>query len=126
MTRCALVRTCGIHNCVRLLLNQMASQQSVDWSKVHAVKDKYCATLLQKPHVNFVGVSLKKIGGQPTDIPTIQVAVKKKLPLAELSDEEKIPAFLDGIATDVIEGDLNLVKLGDVLNRQLEEEPSHG
>ena len=45
----------------------------------------------------------------------IQVAVKKKLPLSELIDEEKIPAFLDGVATDVIEGDLNLVKLGDVL-----------
>ena len=43
---------------------------------------------------------------------------KKKLPLAELSDEEKIPAFLDGVATDVIEGDLNLVKLGDVLKSQ--------
>ena len=105
----------------------MASQQSVDWNKVHAVKDKYCATLLQKPHVNFVGVSLKTIRGQSTDIPTIQVAVKKKLPLAEIGDEEKIPAFLDGVATDVIEGDLNLVKLGDVLNnrQRLEEEPSH-
>ena len=104
----------------------MASQQSVDWNKVHAVNNKYCKILLQNPHVNFVGVSLKQIGGQSTDIPTIQVAVKKKLPLAELSDEEKIPAFLDGVATDVIEGDLNLVKLGDVRKRQLEEEPSHG
>ena len=41
--------------------------------------------------------------------------MKKKLPLSELIDKEKIPAFLDGVATDVIEGDLNLVKLGDVL-----------
>ena len=88
-----------------------ASQDSVDWNKVHAVKDKYCATLLQNAHVNFVGVSMKKIGGQSTSIPTIQVAVKKKLPLSELNDEEKIPAFLDGVPTDVIEGDLNLVKL---------------
>jgi hypothetical protein len=38
------------------------------------------------------------------------------LPLAELSDKEKIPAFLDGVATDVIEGDLNLVKLGDIVS----------
>ena len=97
---------------------EMASEHSVDWEKVHSVKDKYCAILLQNSHVTFVGVSLKKIGGQSTDIPTIQVAVKKKLPLAELSDEEKIPAFLDGVATDVIEGDLNLVKLGDVLKSQ--------
>ena len=54
---------------------------------------------------------MKKTGGQSTSIPTIQVAVKKKLPLSELNDEEKIPAFLDGVPTDVIEGDLNLVKL---------------
>ena len=68
-----------------------------------------------------------KTGGQSTDIPTIQVAVKKKLPLAELSDEKKIPAFLEGVATDVIEGNLNLVKLGDVPGkRQLDSvEPSH-
>ena len=89
----------------------MANQEY--WNKVHEVKDKYCSTLLQNVHVNYVGVSLKKIAGQSTDTPTILVAVKKKLPLAELSDEEKIPVHLDGVPTDVIEGDLNLVKLGD-------------
>ena len=96
----------------------MASQE--EWKKVHEVKDKYCSTLLQNPHVNYVGVSFKETAGQSTSIPTIRVAVKKKLPLAQLSDEEKIPAILDGIPTDVIEGDLNLVKLGDILNRELE------
>ena len=49
--------------------------------------------------------------------------MKKKLPLSELIDEEKIPAFLDGVATDVIKGNLNLVNLGDVLKTQLEEAP---
>ena len=100
----------------------MASQE--DWSKVHEVKDKCCSTLLRNVHVNYVAVSLKKKAGQSTDTPTILVAVKKKLPLAELSDEEKIPAFLDGVPTDVIEGDLNLVKLGDILNQQQDVEPT--
>ena len=93
----------------------MASQE--DWKKIHEAKDKYCSTLLKNVHVNYVGVSLKKKAGQSTDIPTIIVAVKKKLLLAELSEEEKIPAFLDGVPTDVIEGDLNLVKLEDILNQ---------
>ena len=100
----------------------MTSQDTVDWNKVHAVKDKYCASLLQNPHVNFVGVSLKRRGGHQTDIPTIQVGVKKKLPLSELADKERIPAFLEGVSTDVIEGELNLVKLGDVLKEKLEED----
>lgn len=87
----------------------MASKK--DWDKVHEIKDKYCSVLLRNVHVNYVGVSLKKVGGQSTDTPTIVVAVRKKLPLAELNDREKIPAFLDGVPTDVIEDDLNLVKL---------------
>ena len=100
----------------------MASQE---WNQVHEVKNKHCLTLLQNPHVNYVGVCFKETAGQPTDIPTIQVAVKKKLPLVNLSDEEKIPPLLDGIPTDVIEGDLNLVKLGDILNQKLQAaEPS--
>ena len=37
-----------------------------------------------------------------------RVTVKRKLPLAEL----KIPPLLDGIPTNVIEGNLHLVKLG--------------
>ena len=92
---------------------------SLDWNKVHAVKDKYCSSLLQNPHVNFVGVSLKERGGHQTDIPAIQVSVKKKLPISELPKKERIPTFLEGVSTDVIEGELNLVKLGDVLKLKL-------
>ena len=96
----------------------MASQEV--WNKVHEVKNKHCSILLRNPHVNYVGVSFKETAGQTTDAPTIQVAVKRKLSLAKLSDEEKIPSVLDGIPTDVIEGDLHLVKFGDILNQQLE------
>ena len=94
----------------------MTSQEV--WDKLHAVKAKYCSTLLKNPHVNYVGVSVKQVGGQSTDTPTIVVAVKKKLPPADLNEGEVIPALLDGISTDVIEDDLNLVKLGDLLKQQ--------
>ena len=97
----------------------MMANQEV-WSKVHEVKNKHCSILLQNPHVNYIGVSFKETAGHPTDTPTIQVAVKRKLPLTKLSDKEKIPSLLDGIPTDVIEGDLHLVKLGDILTQQLE------
>ena len=42
------------------LRKDLTDHHSVDWKKVHAVKDKYCTTLLQNSHVNFVDVSLKK------------------------------------------------------------------
>ena len=97
----------------------MASQEQ--WKKTHAAKDKYCSALLQNPHVNYVAVSVKIVAGQYTGIPTIVVAVKKKLPLAELKEEERIAPTLDGVPTDVIEDDLNLVKLG---LEDLEKEPT--
>jgi hypothetical protein len=90
------------------------------WSKVHKVKNNHCLTLLRYPHVNYVGVSFKETAGKRTDTPTIQVAVTKKLPLAKLSDKDKIPSVLDGIPTDVVESDLHLVKLGDIPNQKPE------
>lgn len=100
----------------------MASQK--DWDKVHEIKEKFCSALLRNVHVNYVGVSLKKVAGQSTDTPTIVVAVKKKMPVSELSDNEKIPAFLDGVPTDVIESDLNLVKLEDIPSQQQAVQPT--
>ena len=98
----------------------MASQEQ--WKETHAAKDKYCSALLQNPHVNYVGVSVKIVAGQYMDTPTIVVAVKKKFSLAELKlkGEEGIAPTLDGVPTDVIEDDLNLVKL-DL--RDTEKEP---
>ena len=51
-----------------------------------------------------------------------ELLLRRKLPLTKLSNEEKIPPLLDGIPTDVIEGDLNLVKLGDILTQDLKAE----
>lgn len=94
----------------------MANQEDI----VHRVKNKHCSTLLKNSKVNYVGVSFKITAGESTSTPAIQVAVKKKLPLEHLHDHEIIPTFLDGVPTDVIEGDLDLVKLGDILNQNLQ------
>ena len=116
-----------LYQCCKVLANRLKNKEVAmanleEWNKVHEVKNKHCSTLLRNPHVNYVGVSFKETAGKPTDTPTIRVAVKRKLPLTKLSDEEKIPPLLDDIPTDVIEGDLNLVKLGDILNQDLKAE----
>ena len=82
-----------------------------NWKKVHAVKEKHCSSLLQNPHVNYVGVSLKQVAGKCTGVPAIVVAVKRKMSASELKEGERIAPLLDGVPTDVIEGDLNLVKI---------------
>jgi hypothetical protein len=93
------------------------------WAEVHAAKDKHCAALLAKPGVNYVGVSLKQTAGRQTDTPTIVVAVRSKLPLAELADDAAIPATIDGVATDVIEDALHVKKIAGS-NRKRKHESS--
>ncbi|MDQ2588398.1 hypothetical protein CKY47_31460 [Saccharothrix yanglingensis] len=49
-----------------------------------------------------VGIGAKVVNGQPTGQVAVTVFVQEKLPAAELSAEEVIPADVDGVATDVV------------------------
>jgi len=61
------------------------------------------ARLLKTHHVVATGVGFKVSDGKLTDTPSLICSVDRKLPLAQLSSAERLPAQLDGIPTDVIE-----------------------
>lgn len=80
------------------------------WNPLYRELTKQRNRLLTKKHVVGCGVGLKEKGGRPTSTPAIMVFVDKKRSLASLSRKERIPAQLNGVATDVVEvGHLRLL-----------------
>lgn len=76
-------------------------------SEISQVLDRWRATLLKKKNVIGVGYGFKRRGGRSTDIPAILVYVTRKVPLKSLPPEERIPPWLEGWPTDVVEaGDI--------------------
>ena len=47
-----------------------------------------------------VGIGRKKVRGKPTGVTAICVFVKKK---RDVSERQRIPEFIDGVPTDVVE-----------------------
>ena len=59
--------------------------------------------LLERANVVAVGIGYKQTGGQKTSVVSIISSVTNKLPAAQLSRSDRVPAELDGIPTDVVE-----------------------
>jgi hypothetical protein len=68
-----------------------------------AAKDRAAESMLPLPGVHGVGIGEKLTGGERTGEPSITVFVERKRPLAEIPPEERIPAEIDGVKTDVVE-----------------------
>lgn len=71
--------------------------------KVQAIRAAHVASLLAKQNVVACGVGYKISGEQVTDEPSVVVSVIRKLPVAQLTDQDLVPRDLDGVPTDVIE-----------------------
>ncbi|HEX7185098.1 MAG TPA: hypothetical protein VF756_24935 [Thermoanaerobaculia bacterium] len=71
--------------------------------RVVAIKRAAQAKLLGLPGVHAVGVGVKIIDGKRTNELAVRVYVTTKRPLGELPDDERIPASIEGVRTDVIE-----------------------
>jgi hypothetical protein len=70
------------------------------------------AQLLQLPNVIGVGVGHKQVSGELTGRPALIIFVKKKVPAGSLARVQQVPAFIDGLPTDVIEiGEVRLLSL---------------
>ena len=79
------------------------------WNALYHELAKQRKRLLTKKHVVGCGIGIKEKGGRPTSTPAIMVFVDKKRPVASLARKERIPALLNGVATDVVEvGNLRL------------------
>ena len=64
-------------------------------------KAKHRMFLLSLPNVTGVGIGQKIRDGKPVGTTAIKVFVLRKLPPAQLSDEDLIPETLEGFPTDV-------------------------
>jgi hypothetical protein len=77
----------------------------MDWQREYdrltATHGRWLEELLKNPSVTMVGIGLKATGGRRTQVPSIRVFVRKKLPLAEIDRALLIPKSLHGIPTDV-------------------------
>jgi hypothetical protein len=72
-------------------------------ARISAVQAKHIDDLMEKENVVGVGIGMKQVKGEWTDMPSIVVMVSKKMPLEKLDEEDIIPSELDGVAIDVQE-----------------------
>lgn len=78
-------------------------QEKGSMEHLSQVQADYADELMRKAHVVGVGVGLKRINGEYTDILCLVVMVDEKLPLSQLAEEDVVPAEIDGELTDVQE-----------------------
>jgi hypothetical protein len=69
-----------------------------------AIKSRAAEWLLRIPGVVGVGLGSKEVAGQPTPLLAIKVFVRVKRPLDEIPIEERIPAEIEGLPTDIVLG----------------------
>jgi len=67
------------------------------------VKERYAAELLRKANVVGLAVGYKEQGGKKTDVPSLVVMVRKKVPASELGTEDVVPPEIESVTTDVEE-----------------------
>ena len=72
-------------------------------NKIREIKEKYTSELLRKTNVVGVAIGYKEKGGQKTEIPSLVVMVRKKVPLSKLKARDVVPPEIDGVVTDVRE-----------------------
>jgi hypothetical protein len=71
--------------------------------KIREVKEKHTRELMRKTNVIGVAIGYKEKEGQKTEIPSLVVMVRKKVPLSQLKARDVVPPEIDGVVTDVRE-----------------------
>ena len=77
------------------------SEQAVQ--RALEVKRRHEDELRRKPNVVAVGVGFRTRAGQPGNEVCIVVSVSRKLPAAELTPTELLPASVEGVPIDVVD-----------------------
>jgi hypothetical protein len=73
------------------------------YEMVRSVKESYKEDFLAKSYVVGVGTAFKVSKGETTDVLSVAVLVRSKVPKASLTAEALIPPEIDGVRTDVIQ-----------------------
>lgn len=88
-------------------------------NRMNKIIENNCDNIMRNPEIIGIGIGKKIIKGIFTEIPTLTVIVKKKLMERDLNNSNKIPKFLYGVLTDVIEG-------GEISNASERVKPACG
>ena len=75
----------------------------VNLDEIRLAKGRHAGELLKKANVVGVAIGYKEKGGQKTEIPSLVVMVRKKVPLSKLKARDVVPPEIDGVVTDVRE-----------------------
>lgn len=70
--------------------------------RVQAILDRHRERLLGKAHVVGVGIGKKVTAGRATGPLCLVVMVTEKMPAERLSSQDRVPAEIEGIPTDVV------------------------
>jgi hypothetical protein len=73
------------------------------YQRAEQIKQHYQAEILTKANVVGVGVGLRSRAGKFTEEVAIVVMVSRKLPSADLPEEDLLPDEIEGIPVDVQE-----------------------
>lgn len=75
----------------------------MDEKEIARIKERAEVELLKIPGVHAVGIGSKDVAGKPTGEICIKVFVTRKKALGDIPPNERIPADIDGVPTDVYE-----------------------
>lgn len=75
--------------------------QEAELERMKELQSRYEPVLLAKPHVVGVAIGVRQRAGRYTGELALVVMVDQKLPQAQLSPEERVPAEIEGVPVDV-------------------------
>jgi len=76
---------------------------TMELDQIVSAKQRNLAHLLKRKNVVGVGIGFKESEGVLTDEVAVTVNVARKVPVAQLTENDKVPGRLDGVKTDVVE-----------------------
>jgi hypothetical protein len=74
-----------------------------DLNQIRGILDTHRKQLFKRANVVAIGIGYKQTGGEKTDTLCIVCSVKEKVPASQLSEQDLVPAAVDGTPTDVLQ-----------------------
>jgi hypothetical protein len=84
-------------------MNEGSPHSQEFYDRIREVKKAHEDELLSKENVVGVGIGYRQAGGEATPDLALVVMVSRKLPAAQLAEEDLIPNSIEGIPVDVQE-----------------------
>lgn len=83
--------------------------------RIKNIIDRDGDLIFNYPNIRAMGLGSKKINGQDVNIPSLTFIVDKKIQSENIKDSEKIPKWINGVLTDVV--DCNDIDKNNTINK---------